>query len=246
MSYSVNIEYGYLSIQQNSPGTGKWAYAQRMTASLEGSNIAFRGRRGIRIAIPSDDITHINGVAVAGNTAAQNMAVIVAAMVPTGPTGPYLELALASFTDFPYPLNGHTIYTPDDLTNWNAAWGSSYTDCVVDNTGKTIRFYGYVGSVITTRGIERLIGVTDTGTLSNIASDCFIGCYNLINFSVSGQFDQSIIGETTGDDGIFGDVIGNTMAITIPQGLMESNGPGSPDGDIEFLIASNTVTVNTF
>lgn len=163
-----------------------------------------------------------------------------------GPTGPYLELALAAFTDFPYALNGHTILTPDDLTNWNLAWGSSYTDCVVDNTGKTIRFYGYVGSVITTRGIGRLIGVSDTGTLSNIASDCFLGCNNLINFSVAAQFDTMLIGETTGDDGIFGDVTGNTMSITIPQGLMDSNGIGLPDGDIEFLISNNTVTVNTF
>lgn len=237
----MNIQFstGYMIL----PGYGK----VKMFGYRKSNGNLIASIPGRMIEIDPSQITELNGVPYSPAPTLDELYDDLNGLIfNVTPTGPYLELALASFTDFPYPLNGHTIYTPDDLTNWNAAWGSSYTDCVVDNTGKTIRFYGYVGSVITTRGIERLIGVTDTGTLSNIASDCFIGCYNLINFSVSGQFDQSIIGETTGDDGIFGDVIGNTMAITIPQGLMESNGPVSPDGDIEFLISNNTVTVNTF
>lgn len=70
-----------------------------MTAVLKGTAIHFYGRRGIRIAIPSADITHINAVDVSLNTPAQNMAVIVAAMVPTaGYTAEYtaiLDLATA-------------------------------------------------------------------------------------------------------------------------------------------------------
>jgi len=51
-------------------------------------------------------------------------------------------------------------------------------------------------------------------------------------------------GNSTGEDGVFGSLSGQTITLTIPAALMTCNG-GNPDGDIQYLQANNTVTIVT-
>ncbi len=51
-------------------------------------------------------------------------------------------------------------------------------------------------------------------------------------------------GNSTGEDGVFGSLSGQTITLTIPAALMTCNG-GNPDGDIQYLTSSNTVTIVT-
>ena len=50
------------------------------------------------------------------------------------------------------------------------------------------------------------------------------------------------IGSTTGNNAVFEDNIGNIITLTVPAVTMTCNG-GSPDGDIAYLQANNTVTI---
>jgi hypothetical protein len=52
------------------------------------------------------------------------------------------------------------------------------------------------------------------------------------------------LGGNVGDDGVFGGIYGNTITLTIPASRMTCNA-GSPDGDIQYLQANNTVTIVT-
>jgi len=49
-------------------------------------------------------------------------------------------------------------------------------------------------------------------------------------------------GNSTGEDGVFGSLSGQTITLTIPAALMTCNG-GNPDGDIQYLAANNTLTI---
>ena len=95
---------------------------------------------------------------------------------------------------------------------------------------------------------------------------CFYNCYNIITLNLpvlenigdygfygilKSEYKSSLIlnlpscinlGTTTGDDYLFQGTGGISVTITIPSALMTCNG-GSPDGDIQFLQANNTVTV---
>ncbi len=50
------------------------------------------------------------------------------------------------------------------------------------------------------------------------------------------------LGGSTGDDNVFYNVIGQTVALTVPSALMSCDG-GNPDGDILTLMANNTVNL---
>jgi hypothetical protein len=50
------------------------------------------------------------------------------------------------------------------------------------------------------------------------------------------------LGGSVLDDGVFTSSIGNNLILTIPASRMTCNG-GSPDGDIQYLQANNTVTI---
>ena len=50
------------------------------------------------------------------------------------------------------------------------------------------------------------------------------------------------LGSTVGEDGVFYDIIGENILLTIPTSLMTCNS-GSPDGDIQYLQSNNTVTI---
>jgi hypothetical protein len=51
------------------------------------------------------------------------------------------------------------------------------------------------------------------------------------------------LGSTTGDDNVFFGISGNTITLTIPISRETCNA-GNPDGDIEYLAANNTATIN--
>mgnify|MGYP000742340938 CR=1 FL=1 len=50
------------------------------------------------------------------------------------------------------------------------------------------------------------------------------------------------LGATVGDNNVFLSISGNNIVLTVPAALMTCNG-GNPDGDIQYLVANNTVTV---
>jgi hypothetical protein len=52
------------------------------------------------------------------------------------------------------------------------------------------------------------------------------------------------LGTTTGNDNVFQILAGATLILTIPSDLMTCNG-GNPDGDIQWLVANNTLTIVT-
>jgi hypothetical protein len=70
---------------------------------------------------------------------------------------------------------------------------------------------------------------------------CFIDCGSLTTINLP----QCInLGPDCFDNMVFGNIIGNTITLTVPSALMTCNG-GNPDGDIQELQANNTVTVVT-
>jgi hypothetical protein len=71
--------------------------------------------------------------------------------------------------------------------------------------------------------------------------------FSLINNSLSTISIPSCssLGNTTGNDNVFTPNVGNTITLTVPIALMSAQGPGIPDGDIQYLQANNTVTVIT-
>ena len=52
------------------------------------------------------------------------------------------------------------------------------------------------------------------------------------------------LGGSVGDDFVFSAISGNNITLTVPSALMTCNS-GSPDGDIQYLQANNTVTIIT-
>jgi len=52
------------------------------------------------------------------------------------------------------------------------------------------------------------------------------------------------LGETILDNEVFLSIEGQTISLTIPSALMTVNG-GNPDGDIQYLVANNAVTITT-
>lgn len=70
---------------------------------------------------------------------------------------------------------------------------------------------------------------------------CFETCSSLIILNISSCTN---LGPTVGDDNVFNDMTGNIITLTVPLALMTCN-TGSPDGDIQYLQANNTVTIVT-
>jgi hypothetical protein len=51
------------------------------------------------------------------------------------------------------------------------------------------------------------------------------------------------LGGSVGDDSVFNGIIGETITLTIAASRETCNG-GNPDGDIVYLSANNTATIN--
>jgi hypothetical protein len=99
--------------------------------------------------------------------------------------------------------------------------------------------------------------------LEYIGNSCFSSCSNLTTLNLpnvttigSSAFQGSSslnsvlipsctnLGGTVGNNNVFRFITGNTITLTVPSALMTCNA-GSPDGDIVYLQANNTVTVIT-
>jgi hypothetical protein len=74
-----------------------------------------------------------------------------------------------------------------------------------------------------------------------IGIENFYDCTSLTTINLSSCTN---LGPTVGDNDVFYNIIGNTITLTIPAALMTANA-GSPDGDIVYLQANNTVTIVT-
>lgn len=77
--------------------------------------------------------------------------------------------------------------------------------------------------------------------LTTIGQSCFNYCYALTSISIPSCTN---LGPTVGDNGVFSAITGNTITLTVPSALMTVDA-GSPDGDIAYLQANNTVTIIT-
>ena len=77
--------------------------------------------------------------------------------------------------------------------------------------------------------------------LTTIDTACFQQCTALITISIPSCTN---LGPTVGNNSVFVGIIGNTITLTVPSALMTADA-GSPDGDIVYLQANNTVTIVT-
>ncbi len=77
-------------------------------------------------------------------------------------------------------------------------------------------------------------------TATTIGANCFEGCIAATTFDLSSCTD---LGGSVGDNGVFLGIIGNSINLTIPAALMTCNS-GNPDGDIQYLLNNNYVTLN--
>lgn len=82
MSYAIDLNPNYLKVALS--GGKSWATKGRLTIRLDGTDILFFVRRKLADKIASDDIATINSSSVTGNTALQNMALLLAAMQSSG------------------------------------------------------------------------------------------------------------------------------------------------------------------
>jgi len=156
------------------------------------------------------------------------------------------------------------------LEDWNTFFdlptnGSPFTSVVI--VGNEVQLFG--GSGISIRNeafydIATLLQIIDdAGCIFEVGETCFyystqlntLILPNAINIGY-GSFDSCYslttitlpsctnLGGTVGYNYVFYDVSGNSITLTVPAALMTADA-GSPDGDIVYLQANNTVTVVT-
>lgn len=77
--------------------------------------------------------------------------------------------------------------------------------------------------------------------LATIGDSCFYDCTSLTSLNIPVCTD---LGGSVGNDGVFYNISGNTISLTVPSALMTCDA-GNPDGDIVYLQANNTVTITT-
>lgn len=78
-------------------------------------------------------------------------------------------------------------------------------------------------------------------SLISLGDDALGGCDALETVNLPSC---TTLGSTTGNDYVFNSITGCTITLTIKASLMTNN-LGNPDGDIQYLQASNTVTIIT-
>jgi len=140
--------------------------------------------------------------------------------------------------------------------------GTPFTNVTADPSGTQIYLYGGSGitlssgtiSTLNTPSNDNLIGINDQAgciitcaSLQNavllatvnlpgvttIVDGCFNNCDSLTTITLPAC---TSLGSTTGDDGVFAGISGNTISLTIPTALVT-------DGDVVALQAVNTVTI---
>ena len=102
-------------------------------------------------------------------------------------------------------------------------------------------------SSLTTAGYACFLGCTsltspDFSSLTTAGNNCFDGCTSLTTIILPSC---TALGTTVGSNNVFNAIAGHTKIIlTVPSALMTCNS-GNPDGDIQDLIANNTMVTIT-
>ena len=220
-------------------------------AKVDASTIRFMfGHR--RFTLPVLDIDGVNSTVYTGDQTADDVIADILTGLTTAPGSPY-TLTLT--------------YTPGNapsqtLGQWNTQLGGNFTgvsvvgDSVLLTGGSNVtippqalqnendlRVLSDDGSIIEIRSeafqSSGITSLTATGC-GAIGSFLFVDCHGLtyVELPVCTDF-----GGTTGPDGVFDNIIGNTMTIIVPTSLATCNG-GSEDGDLADVQVLNTVTIN--
>lgn len=163
-----------------------------------------------------------------------------------------LTLGYQSPADIPFTL----------LADWNTALGSNYTSVLV--AGRNVTLSGGSNVVIPTASVlagSNLTNVSDQGSVTGIQASAFSGCALVLSYSFDScttvgdsAFANSTamtsislpactaLGSTTGDNGVFTGITGNTIAMTF-NAVLETCNAGNRDGDIDAAGVSNTINV---
>lgn len=89
-------------------------------------------------------------------------------------------------------------------------------------------------------GVSPIMSFTLKG-ISTLPSSTFSNQPHIVSLDIP---DVINLGETTGDDGVFASISGESIFLRIKSSLMTCNG-GDPDGDIQSLQSNNIVTIAT-
>jgi hypothetical protein len=165
-----------------------------------------------------------------------------------------------------------TVADPSNVADWNAFFilpgnGTPFTSVVVN--GNFIELYGGTGISIKPSLFDtnaNIISVNDEAQcVVQVGQTAFANSDKLTEYTSAttavignNAFNGAVLLETIyiplctqlGDDcevggnGVFDNIVGLTITLTIPASLMTCNG-GNPDGDIVILDSNNTVTIIT-
>jgi hypothetical protein len=145
-------------------------------------------------------------------------------------------------------------YTPFVSDDYGYCTALTYVKFPVLTACGISAFYGCTGLIspdylaLTTCGDGAFGGCTglispDFSALTTCGNGAFYGCtsYTTINLPSC-----TALGPTTGNNNVFYGIINQTITLTVPTALMNAQGVGIPDGDIQYLTApaqGNTVTI---
>ena len=175
----------------------------------------------------------------------KNVPVASAASVTDWNTLFHLPANGTPFTSVVIDVNTIKLYGCDsmDLNN-NQLYGDfelrDHLISFIDNANCIKNVLGAVFSIGAGAWLLNLHIVRLPSCLS-IIDDGFIYITTLIDLYLPSCTDM---GTSVGDNAIFNFITGDTITLTIPSALMTCNG-GNPDGDIQYLVANNTVTIVT-
>ena len=82
--------------------------------------------------------------------------------------------------------------------------------------------------------------LASTGSIITAGDWCFSGCTSLATIDLS---ECTALGTDCTDNSVFRNITGNTITVTCAEALLTCNA-GAPDGDLCYLAANNTITVN--
>lgn len=173
-----------------------------------------------------------------------------------------LALILRFASEFP-------VVDPNDVSLWNTKLGSTFTSVSISGLearltgGSSFNMlqYALVSSGILSiddqiNSVQQLSTYSLAGNpgLNTIKLPALTSIINNYTFMSSGTDLGDVIiyiplcasiGATVGDDGVFNSAFGGkNVTLTVPSSRMTCNG-GNPDGDIQTLQATNTVTIIT-
>jgi len=157
---------------------------------------------------------------------------------------------------------GNALYTT--VGDYNTALGSDFTTLTVDGndqllTGNSTTFamptsdLGNNTSLVAINDEAESVTSLGHAALSSCAfltTAIFPACTSTSDMVFKSSTALTIVtlplcadlGSTTGDDGVFNSIIGNTITLTIAASRETCDG-GNPDGDIVYLSANNTATI---